>query len=173
MRHLHHWLSGERGEEPLAEPESDEGRRDTELISEVNRLSRQTPASAHAIGHDGGQELRSLFQFDNREMPAAGEMGHDHLKMLAALSTHSSSRSCTGRSSWPSLSWLIPNTSRSRDQAEIDLIRRGSLQGAVRSMAVVPLDEEADLPPECCPIQGHEDAPQRLALRGPHEPLGH
>ena len=40
-------------------------------------------------------------------------------------------------------------------------------------MPVVPLDEEADLAPECSPIQWHENEAQHLALHGPHEPLDH
>jgi len=40
-------------------------------------------------------------------------------------------------------------------------------------MSVVPVDEEADLAAKGSPIQRHENATQRLALHGPHEPLDH
>ena len=143
------------------------------LFNAMKIPSMQTPAPARVEGQANGLELRGLLQFDDRQMPAASQVAHDELEMLATSPAHSGGRPGARRASRPSSPWLEPWRSRSRQALKVDFIWSRRLQAAVRAMSVVPLDEEANLAPECSPIQWHENATERLALHGPHEPLDH
>jgi len=141
------------------------------LISAAQTSLGRTSAPCDTLTQACSLDLRGFLQLNNREMSAACEVRHDQRDPLATPPSHPCRRPGARRSSWPLSSRLKPWCLRSWQAIKVDLIESRSEQTAVRSMAVVPLDEQTNLTAKRSAIRRHENATKRLAFHGPHQPL--
>jgi len=173
LGHLKHHMIWKKGSGSLDRQIKGQDQVGPVLIRSVKIKPGRTSATNKEAEQAGSLELRGFFQFNDRQMPAARQVRHSQRDPLAATPTHWGGRSGTRRASGPLSPWLEPWRSRSRQALKVDFIWSRRLQTAVRPMAVVPLDEEADLTAECSPIQRHENATQSLPLHGSHQSFDH
>ena len=93
---------------------------------------------------------------------------------IQASSTATSNR-YLGHGAWraagPVSSRLEPRCEASRSKTLIDLVRCSTIECFAWPVAVVPIDEQRQLPPKAIAPVGHQELSRALALDGPDEPL--
>ena len=115
--------------------------------------------------------LRGFLQLNDGKMSSSDEVGDVQVKALTASPSHGSLGPGTGRIPRPSLSWLESRRTACGREIEVDLVRSSSLEGTVRTIAVVPLDEQRELTPESRPVIGNDERARAFVFDGSDESL--
>ena len=113
--------------------------------------------------------LRRFLQFNDGQILAPGQIRDAQAEELTASSSNGSLRSGTWRTPRPSSSWLNARCAAGRPVIEVDLVRSSSIEGAMRPMAVVPLDEQREFAPESRAVIGNDELARALVLDGPNQ----
>jgi len=114
----------------------------------------------------------SALQLDNRQVPAAGDEMEIELKLRAWLARYERLWGSTSGSTWPFRPWFPARPSVGwQPQAMVDFVRRTAAQRHVRSMLVVPTNEERELAAERVAMNWNQCATRPFTLQRADEPL--
>ncbi len=115
--------------------------------------------------------LRRSFQLDEWEVPAPRQVTNVQFDPLSAATSNLRLRPGTRRAPWPMSSRFKPWLSASRPSIEVDLVRRRTIESVVRSVAVVPVRKELQLPAKGVALVGDQQEGVRPWLHARHAPL--
>jgi len=117
--------------------------------------------------------LGRWFQLDEWEVPAPRQVAHVQFESLAAAASDLRLLPRTRRARRPSSSRLKSWLATSRPSSEVDLVRRRAIESVVRSVLVVPVGEEHQLPAKSVTLVGDQQSPRTLALQRTNETFDH
>lgn len=115
----------------------------------------------------------SATQRDDGQVLAPRAVADREFETLTTSPVNLRMRSCAWRSARPSTSWFESRREACGWSAKVDLVRGSHLESGVRSVSVVPGDEEQQLAPDRVTLVGNQHASGALVLHGADEPLDH
>ena len=106
-------------------------------------------------------------------MSLAVMKGDLQCEAITWLSGDECARPGAGCASRPAFAWLDPRSSIGGPQSEVDFVGRLAFERDVRSMFVVPGEEDPDLSDDARSAQRNQDSAKAFVLQCSDEPLNH
>jgi hypothetical protein len=137
------------------------------------RLSAQTGPRVLEGERRRRGPLRHSLQLYEWEVPSPRQVTNVQFDPLSATTSNLRLRPGTRRAPWPMTSRFIPWLATSRPSAEVDFVRRCTVESVVRPMPVVPGHEHRQLSPEVLSTVRNQQLPGALTFDGSNQPLDH
>ena len=128
--------------------------------------SRQTDARSLAQ-RDSLLQLRGAFQLHDWQMLTAGRVADRKIQSNTASASNAGARCSARGAAGPVSSRLEPRCEASGCETLVDLVRCSTIECFAWPVAVVPTDEQRQLPSKAFALVGDQEPSRALTLDGP------